>query len=166
MFIFSVDSFSQTFNCSGTPNRVDVCGGTYISLSFSCQLNPFTPPTGLSYVYDGINGNSIIQGVAPNSDQSFSLRVSGNPTPFFTVYIHASPSITGAISGSVCDGGSVSLSASSSAGTINWYNVSIGGTSLATGTSYSPSITSTTTYYVDATKAGQVIHAQLLQERQ
>ena len=39
-------------------------------------------------------------------------------------------------------------------GTINWYAASTGGTSLGTGTSFTtPSISTTTTYYVDATSA-------------
>lgn len=65
------------------------------------------------------------------------------------------PTITGTTPGSRCGTGTVTLGAMASAGTINWYDVETGGTSLETGTSFTtPSITSTTTYWVDATDAG------------
>ncbi|HNY01931.1 MAG TPA: T9SS type A sorting domain-containing protein, partial [Bacteroidales bacterium] len=50
---------------------------------------------------------------------------------------------------------SVTLSATGSAGTLRWYNQPAGGTSLATGPSYTtPVISSTTTYYVGAEVSG------------
>ena len=65
------------------------------------------------------------------------------------------PTITGTTPGSTCGTGTVTLGATSSAGTINWYAASSGGASLGTGTSFvTPSISSTTTYYVDATSNG------------
>ena len=62
------------------------------------------------------------------------------------------PTITGTTPASRCDAGTVILGATASAGTINWYAASTGGSSLGTGTSFTtPSISTTTTYYVDAT---------------
>ncbi len=62
------------------------------------------------------------------------------------------PEITGTSPDSNCGAGIVMLGAAASAGTINWYASSTGGSILGTGTSfYTPSISSTTTYYVDAT---------------
>ncbi len=59
----------------------------------------------------------------------------------------AAPSVT---DGARCGSGVVTLSANSSS-QINWYTVSTGGTSIATGNTFTtPSISSTTTYYVDA----------------
>jgi hypothetical protein len=58
---------------------------------------------------------------------------------------NAPPTVTG---DNRCGPGSVSLSATS-AGTIYWFTAASGGTSVATGTTYStPSINTTTTYYV------------------
>jgi len=72
-----------------------------------------------------------------------------------TATINTVPSISGTTPDSRCNSGTVSLGTSSSAGTINWYAESSGGPSLATGTSFTtPSISSTTTYYVDATSGG------------
>lgn len=51
----------------------------------------------------------------------------------------------------VCDSGSFTLTATSNAGTIKWYDAATGGNLLGTGNTYTtPSISTTTTYYVDA----------------
>jgi hypothetical protein len=64
------------------------------------------------------------------------------------------PTITGTTPNSRCGTGTVVLSATASAGTINWYIAATGGTSIGTGTSFTtPSISTSTTYYVDATNA-------------
>jgi len=50
----------------------------------------------------------------------------------------------------VCGSGAFILQATSTTGTINWYDAPIGGNFLGTGNSYTtPSINTTTTYYVD-----------------
>ena len=68
--------------------------------------------------------------------------------------VNASPVITATFDGSRCDTGTVTIQASASTGTINWYATSTGGVSLRTGTSFTtPSISTTTTYYVDASNA-------------
>jgi hypothetical protein len=154
LLVLSFKSYSQTYNCSGTPDHIDVCGGTYISLTFSCHLNPLILPSGLSYTYDATNLVSVIQGVPSNSENSVALFILGSSTPFMILYIHATPAILTTTPASVCEGATINLNATSSAGAVNWYNVSVGGSSIATGTSYSPSVTTTTTYYVDATNSG------------
>ncbi|MDR7209237.1 T9SS type B sorting domain-containing protein [Flavobacterium piscis] len=61
------------------------------------------------------------------------------------------PVINSTTSGSVCDSGTITLTATASTGTINWYNTAIGGTSLSTGPTFTtPTISATTTYFVDA----------------
>jgi len=59
------------------------------------------------------------------------------------------PTITGTTPGSTCGTGTVSLGATASSGTINWYDA--GGILVGTGTSFTTNISTTTTYYVDAT---------------
>ena len=72
-----------------------------------------------------------------------------------TATVNDIPTITGTTPDSRCGTGTVALGATASAGTINWYAASTGGVSLGTGTSFTtPSISSTTTYYVDATSNG------------
>ncbi len=57
--------------------------------------------------------------------------------------------ITNTTPATQCGKGSVTLSANSSTGIINWYNTNTGGTVLGTGTTYTtPSINSTTSFYV------------------
>ncbi|MER0441780.1 collagen-binding domain-containing protein, partial [Emticicia sp. W12TSBA100-4] len=74
----------------------------------------------------------------------------------------ATTSITLAISGGItaptssgvsrCGSGTVTLSASGCTGTYNWYAAAAGGTSLGSSATYTtPSISATTTYYVDCT---------------
>ena len=71
-----------------------------------------------------------------------------------TVTVVPKPTITAAINNSRCGTGTIVLGATASAGTINWYAANTGGLSLATGTSFTtPSISTTTTYYVDATNS-------------
>ncbi|MGL2963235.1 choice-of-anchor D domain-containing protein [Flavobacterium sp. RSB2_4_14] len=65
------------------------------------------------------------------------------------------PTITGTTPGSRTGAGTVNLGATASAGTINWYAAATGGASLGTGTSFTtPVISTTTTFYVDATNNG------------
>ena len=67
------------------------------------------------------------------------------------------PSITGTTPAQRCDIGTVTLGATSSSGTatIAWYAASTGGPSLGSGTSFTtPSISSTTTYYIETTENG------------
>ena len=61
-----------------------------------------------------------------------------------------SPIVSG-FSGSSCGSGPVALSASATAGTISWFAALTGGTALTTGTTYTPTLTATTTYYVEST---------------
>lgn len=65
------------------------------------------------------------------------------------------PSAPTATGGSRCGTGTVSLSATGCGGTLNWYSASTGGTSLGTTNPFiTPSISTTTTYYVDCTVSG------------
>jgi len=65
------------------------------------------------------------------------------------------PTITGTTPNSRCDAGTLTLGASASAGTLSWFANPTGGAALGTGTSFvTPSISSTTTYYVETTNVG------------
>ncbi|NKI25592.1 T9SS type B sorting domain-containing protein [Arenibacter sp. 6A1] len=67
------------------------------------------------------------------------------------------PSVVSTSSGERCGPGTVNLSATSNPGvaTLNWYDLSVGGTLLGTGTSFeTPEITNTTVYYVEASQNG------------
>jgi gliding motility-associated-like protein len=64
-------------------------------------------------------------------------------------------SITSTKPGSRCDAGTVTLEATASAGTINWYDATTGGTFVGTGSNLIISnLNTTTTYYVETTTVG------------
>jgi PKD repeat protein len=71
------------------------------------------------------------------------------------ITVTAFPTITGTTPASRCDTGTVTLGATASAGTLNWYAAATGGSTLGTGTSFTtPSISTSTTYYVETVNAG------------
>ena len=78
----------------------------------------------------------------------------GERTPV-TIVVNTIPTITSTTNTTICGAGNGILTATASAGTINWYDMPTGGTSLGTGTNFtSPIISSTTTYYSDTTENG------------
>ncbi|WP_298221120.1 T9SS type A sorting domain-containing protein [Flavobacterium sp.] len=82
-----------------------------------------------------------------------AANFNGNDTETKTGYITvtAIPTVATTTPASRCATGSVSLGATASAGTLNWYAASTGGSVLGTGTTFAtPSISATTTYYVEA----------------
>ena len=77
--------------------------------------------------------------------------VSSNRTSV-SANVLSTPSAPVGTGGSVCGSGVVTIAASSTGNTINWYSASTGGTLLAQGsnTYTTPSISATTTYYAEA----------------
>lgn len=79
-----------------------------------------------------------------------------------TVSVLPIPQVISTVDGFICDDGSGTLSATASAGTINWYNTLTGGSSLGTGNVFNtPSVSNTTTYYVDATENWRVTETRV-----
>lgn len=108
-----------------------------------------------------INGNGDItpSSSTPGTYTATYYRSASGYCPEYStstsVTIGTAPTITSTTPGSRCGSGTVSLAATSSGGTIEWYSASSGGSAIGTGTSFTtPSISSTTTYYVQATTAG------------
>ncbi|MCF7561654.1 T9SS type B sorting domain-containing protein [Sabulilitoribacter multivorans] len=111
-------------------------GGTLLSTG-TTFITPVINSTTTYYALASING--CLEGVR--------VPVTASVTPF--------PTIDSVSDDLVCDSGSGVLSATASAGVINWYNAPTGGTSLATGSVFNtPVVNNTTTYYVDATVNG------------
>lgn len=82
-----------------------------------------------------------------------ATNYNGNGTKTKTAFITVTdyPTITSTTPAARCGSGAVTLQATASAGTLNWYENITGGTSLATGNSFTtPTITASTTYYVEA----------------
>ncbi|MBN8696856.1 MAG: HYR domain-containing protein [Bacteroidetes bacterium] len=105
--------------------------------------------TGTSYTTPSIGATTTYYVEVTNNGCTSSPRLAVVAT------VNSTPSITGTTPASRCGTGTLTLSATASAGAINWYNASTGGTLLGTGISYTtPSISATTTYYVDADDNG------------
>ncbi len=71
------------------------------------------------------------------------------------INIIATPTITSTNSSERCGNGTLSIEANSDFGTVNWYDVSSGGTSIGSGSVFTtPTISSSTTYYAEAISSG------------
>lgn len=137
------------FSDTGENIYSDNTGGSSHTGSFTSAASPVTGQAIWIRVISDFVGNTISGPCyAPEYGQveDFSVTFSSGGC--------TTPTITGTTPGSRCGTGIVTLGATASAGTLNWYANSSGGSSLGTGTSFNtPSISSTTTYYVDATDA-------------
>ncbi len=138
----------DTVAASSAPNGSITPNGTVTVCSNGAQTFNITPNPGYHVVNVTVDGDSV----GAVTSYTFS-EPTGNHTIVAAAFAPdcVAPSITATTAGSVCGSGTVALSATASAGTINWYTTATGGTSINTGGSYSPSVSSTTTYYVDAT---------------
>jgi PKD repeat protein len=86
-----------------------------------------------------------------------ATNASGSNTSNQTNYItiNTTPSISATTPGNRCGTGTVSLGATPSTGTVNWFTAATGGTSIGTGATWTtPSISATTTYYAEVTSNG------------
>lgn len=103
------------------------------------------PPCFTNFLLETRNSQSITASLQDLTFGSFTLSV-GAPT--------TTP-------GSRCGSGVVNLSASGcTGGTLKWFTAETGGTQVNTGTTYSPSISSTTTYWVSCTSAEGCVSAR------
>ena len=136
---------------STTPaTRCDSGTVTLGAVANSGTLNWYANPsggaslgTGTSFVTPSISSTTTYYVAASNASCT-SVR-----TPVIAT-VNVTPTVTGTPN-SRCDAGTVSLSASANAGTINWYANASGGSALGTGTSFTtPSISITTTFYVES----------------
>ncbi|MEO5642848.1 MAG: T9SS type A sorting domain-containing protein [Bacteroidia bacterium] len=88
--------------------------------------------------------------VTPSSTRFYRTVICGvhnSTSDTVTVIVVTSPTT---VSGTRCGTGPVSLSASGS-GTLNWFDAPTAGNQVNSGTTYTPTVAATTTYYVEAT---------------
>jgi hypothetical protein len=134
----------NTSVCTGTSTTLtsNLLGGSWSSATTSVATINAT--TGV--VTPVAAGSSVITYTMPTTGGCAAASVTK------TINVITSPTIAGTTPASRCDAGTLTLGATASSGTISWYAASTGGVSLATGTSFTtPSISSTTTYYVEVT---------------
>src|SRR5450759_2044726 len=135
---------AQSF-CSGTSPTVSNLAATGTAIKW---YNAATGGT----LY--LSTNALVNGTHYYASQTISGCESSARFDV-TATVNTTSTIASTTPGSTCGAGPVTLGATVSAGTINWYAALTGGISLGTGTLFTtPSISSTTTYYVDATASG------------
>ncbi len=146
----TISGFNPTTACSGSNTSVTITG-TYFTGATAVSFN------GIASAFT-VNSSTQITATLPASASTGAISVttpSGTASSSSSFIVQASPTITGITHGSKCGPGIVTLGATASAGTINWYASSTGGSSIATGTSFTTaSLSATTTYYVDANSGG------------
>lgn len=84
--------------------------------------------------------------------RNFANNMWSSSCASITITISNAPVLSNITPATICGSGSATLSASTSAGTIQWYSAATGGVLLGTGSNFTtPNISSSTTYYVVAT---------------
>lgn len=124
-------ALSATYT-NGTINWYDAATGGTLVFTGSNFVTPNLSTTTTYYV-EGVNGTCVS-----------SVRTA------ITATVNAIPTVTSTTPARRCGAGIITVSAASSVGSLIWYSATSGGTALATGTSFSPNISTTTTYYVEA----------------
>ncbi len=133
-----------------------VCLGkeAYLSLTGSAGFIQWQSLSGGVWVNEtGTGSDSSVFVVAPVANTTYRAFLSSGSCPpdSSNIIDIAVISITNPVTtnDSVCGGGSLTLLATGS-GTLNWYDVPVGGIPVTTGGTYTFSATQTTTYYVEA----------------
>ncbi len=142
-----------------TPTPLPICENTTANLNATASsgsvINWYSSATSGTSLQTGTSftTRSLTTNTSFYVDATESTCVSAR-TPIMATVLTV-PIISSTTPGTRCDTGSVTLGATASAGTLNWYDSTNGGVSLGTGSSFStPNISITKTYYVDVTESG------------
>jgi|Laugresbdmm110sd_1035091.scaffolds.fasta_scaffold00063_12 hypothetical protein len=138
--------------CSISASTSTLCNGQSSTLTFAHDL-----PIGSALFWTPTSQTSNSINVAPTTTTIYSCTVtdgSNSCTSSITITVNSIPTVTSTTPGSRCDAGTVNLSATASAGIVNWFTTPTSGTSLFTGNTYIPSISTTTIFYAEASNSG------------
>lgn len=140
-----------------------ICAGQSATISFN-----FTGTGPWNYTYT--DGTSSFSGTTSSDPYVFAVTTAGTYsvtalsdanctgtsfTGSATVVVNALPTVLSATGDTRCGEGTLTLTATPSAGTINWYSAATGGTLyLAASTSFAPYMSTTATVYAEAVNAG------------
>lgn len=143
-------TIGSTPSATATSPQTTICIGNSVTLSANPMgASPFT------YLWnDPTAATSQTVSVSPTSNTTYTVTVtdacSTTTTASVSIIIDA-PSVGSPAATSVCGSGTSTLSTTGSTGTIKWYDAATNGNLVGTGTPIvSPTITSATTYYVEA----------------
>tara|TARA_R110002096_G_scaffold200322_1_gene384198 strand:+ start:3854 stop:7144 length:3291 start_codon:yes stop_codon:yes gene_type:complete len=161
--VLNISASTNIFTVSiinSTPGSICESGSTNLEAipSSGADVLWFDTPNGVNVLFSGqifttpnINNTTTYYALASVNGCTEGVRipVTATVTPLPTIN-----SVNGSL---ICNSGSGTLTATASAGVINWYDLPNGGVSLNTGTTFNtPSVSATTTYYLDATVNGCV----------
>ncbi|MFC5269294.1 T9SS type A sorting domain-containing protein [Adhaeribacter terreus] len=146
---------------SAAPASICVSGATTLSLTGQnggdVQWQQGTSATGTFTNITSASGSSF---TTPTLSQTSYYRAivscgaNSDTSNIVTVTVN-NPLVTASAGATVCSGTTATLTATPSAGaTITWYSSATGGAALATGNTYSPTVTANTTYYAEASVSG------------
>ncbi|MFN5183495.1 MAG: beta strand repeat-containing protein, partial [Bacteroidota bacterium] len=140
-------SVTGTAICTGTSTSLTASGGTsYGWYDTSSGGNLLATTSGFTSPVLISNTTYFVESVSSGCSSSRTA---------VTVTVSTIPSAPTVSNLSVCEGGTVTLSATAPGGTYNWYDAATGGNLLGTGISFAtPAINSTTNYFVNSTIAG------------
>jgi len=135
------------------------CGNGSVSLGATATagtLTWFAASSGGSSLGSGTTFNT--PSISTNTSYFVQATSSGCISPERTAVlatVNSIPTITAITPSNRCGAGTVTLGATASDGTVNWFTTLTGGSAIATGASFTtPSISVNTTYYVNATSNG------------
>jgi gliding motility-associated-like protein len=135
-----------------------VCAGSPLNLTASAIAGASYAWTGPNSFSSALQNPSIaVPTIAAAGTYTVIATVAGCPGPMgtTTVVVNSIPSAPTASGATICSGSTATLTATAPGGTYEWYNAASGGTLLASGGSYTtPSLSATTTYYVQTTVSG------------
>jgi hypothetical protein len=139
-----------------TPANPVICAGGSSNIILTATPAGGNP----AYTYLWSTG-ATTQSISVNSIGTYTVSVSDNTTgcaaipQSVTVTAAPTPVAPTAVGTVICANSTATLTATAPGGTYQWYDSASGGTLLVTGTSYTtPTLTSTTTYYVQTTVGG------------
>lgn len=131
------------------------CGNGTVTLqatATSGTINWWTAPTGGTLVGSGISFTTPVLSVTTDYYVEVVNGSCSTARTQVTATVYQVASVTSTTPASRCDAGTLTLSATTNFGTLNWYNLPAGGTLLGTGSSFTtPILSVSTTYYVEAT---------------
>ncbi len=156
-------AYAEGPSCTGTPNpgatiasTTAVCNGQSVALSLT------TPTTGTGVTYQwqsSINGGTTWEDISgaiaatyvatPSVNTSYQCNVtcSASTVSSTPVAVITTATVATVTDASICTSGTANLTAAGST-ILNWYDAQTGGNLVASGTSFSPNVATTTTYYV------------------
>ncbi|MFA6127960.1 MAG: choice-of-anchor L domain-containing protein [Bacteroidales bacterium] len=149
-----------TLFVTNTPPPTGAASQSFCSTNVPKVSNLSVTGTGIIW-YNAATGGSVIAPTANlvTGNTYYASQTAGgceSPTRLaVAVTVYATPEIISVTHGTICGSGSTTIYAGANIGTVNWYANSSGGSALATGNNFTtPVISTTTSYWVDATNSG------------